>query len=180
MPKENAYRLYVPVASLVVDTATHCINGLVLTNWLRNQRFAILSYCTMGSPLLLVWHVPPKPAQIALPNVGPATSAPVFLLKTANSRFTHCTYWVAPTTPLVSGGAACNTNPYCPRPRPSKFSPKVAETGGRTCSCKAASGTALNCAGCSCPVERMSSVRGENGFGCAGVIRIMSVSGGET
>src|SRR6266403_4020520 len=144
------------------------------------QRFAILSYCTIGSPLFEVSHWPPKLAQRALPAVGPATTAPVVLLKTAKLRLTHCTYWVAPTAPLVSGGAQQIPNPANPSPKPSKFSPKLAETGGRTCSCKAASGTALSSAGCSCPVGRMSIIRGENGFGCAGVIRIISASGGET
>ena len=31
--------------------------------------------------------------------------APVVLSKTAKLTFTHCTYWVAPTAPFVSGGA---------------------------------------------------------------------------
>src|SRR5258708_3850162 len=54
----------------------------------------------MGSPSLFVSHPPPKPAHGALPSVGPATSAPVTLSKTANSALTHCTYCVAPTAPL--------------------------------------------------------------------------------
>ena len=47
----------------VCDTATHCKYGVVDTeNCVRIQRLAALSYCTMGSPSLLVSHPPPKPA----------------------------------------------------------------------------------------------------------------------
>src|SRR5260370_38652445 len=75
----------------------------------------------MGSPSLLVCQPPPNPDHNVLPAVGPAIRAPVDLLKMANEVFTHCTYWVAPTAPLVSGGAPVMLNPYCPLPRPSKF-----------------------------------------------------------
>src|SRR5215813_4730328 len=74
----------------------------------------------MGSPSLLVWQPPPKPAQSAFPAVGPATRAPVALSKTAKEEFTHCTYWVAPIAPLVSGGAEFTVKPGKPEPTPSK------------------------------------------------------------
>src|SRR5574337_1464900 len=75
----------------------------------------------MGSPSLLLWQPPPKPYQRVLPAVGPEIRAPLDLLNTANEVFTHCTYWVLPTVPLVSGGAPVTLNPYCPAPRPSKL-----------------------------------------------------------
>src|SRR6266851_646758 len=75
----------------------------------------------MGSPSLLVWQPPPNPDQIVFPAVGPEIRAPLDLLKMANEVFTHCTYCVAPTVPLVSGGAPVTENPYCPAPRPSKL-----------------------------------------------------------
>ncbi len=100
----------------------HCKYGVVETeNWLNIQRCAVLSYRTIGSPSLLVWQPPPKPDHSVLPAVGPATSAPVDLLKIANEVFTHCTYWVAPTVPSVSGGALVTLKPYCPFSRPSKL-----------------------------------------------------------
>src|SRR5713226_7533539 len=100
----------------------HCRKGVVDTeNWLKTQRCASLSYRTTGSPSLLVWQPPPNPDHSVLPAVGPATRAPVDLLKMANDVFTHCAYWVAPTAPLVSGGAPVMVNPYCPLPKPSKF-----------------------------------------------------------
>lgn len=43
----------------------------------------------------------------------------LLLSNTANDRFTHWTYWVRPTAPLVSGGAQHGLNPdgtSCPRP----------------------------------------------------------------
>ena len=84
----------------------HCKYGVVETeNWLITQRFASLSYCTMGSPSLLVSQSPPNPDHTVLPSTGPRIMAPVALSNTANDAFTHCTYWVAPTAPLVSGGA---------------------------------------------------------------------------
>src|SRR6266566_839250 len=75
-------------------------------NCVRIHRPAALSYCTIGSPSLFVSQPPPKPAQTALPAFGkPAAIAPVDLLNTAKAVLTHWTYWVAPTVPLVSGGA---------------------------------------------------------------------------
>src|SRR4051794_40640277 len=91
------------------------------------QRLAALSYCTIGSPSLLVWQPPPKPAQSVLPVIGPASLAPVALSNTANDSFTHCTYCVAPTAPLVSGGAASGANPRSPAPTPAKLSTPVTE-----------------------------------------------------
>jgi hypothetical protein len=78
----------------------------VLTeNCVKIHRFAALSYCTIGSPSLLVSQSPPNPLHSVLPSVGPAISAPFVLLNIANDPFTHCTYCVNPTTPFVSGGA---------------------------------------------------------------------------
>src|ERR1700745_74157 len=87
----------------------------------------------MGTPLLLVWQPPPNPDHSALPAVGPATSAPVVLLKIANDVFTHCTYCVGPTVPLVSGGALVTVKPYCPWPRPSKLLPTMGVKGTTVC-----------------------------------------------
>src|ERR1035437_1074656 len=81
------------------------------------------------SPSLLVWHPPPNPDHNVLPAVGPAIRAPVDLLKMAKEVFTHCTYWVAPTAPFVSGGALVTLNPFCPWPRPSKLKPPVGVSG---------------------------------------------------
>src|SRR5206468_11317479 len=90
-------------------------------SWLKAQRLASLSYSTTGSPSLFAWHSPPNPDHMVLPAVGPEIRAPVLLLKIANDVFTHCTYCVAPTVPLVSGGAPVTLKPYCPLPRPSKL-----------------------------------------------------------
>src|SRR5215472_1143974 len=85
---------------------------------------------TIGSPSLLISQAPPKPAHRVLPSVGPATRAPVVLSNTAKERFTHCTYWVKPTAPLVSGGAQHGEKPGgVPCPRPSKLSPTVGASG---------------------------------------------------
>ena len=74
------------------------------------QRSACLSYATIGSPSLLDSQPPPKPDQSVFNGTGPKTTAPVVLLKTANSEFTACRYWVAPTAPIVSGGAELTVN----------------------------------------------------------------------
>src|SRR5207244_5369992 len=47
---------------------------------------------------------------------GPSTDAPVALLKTWKPSLTICTYWVAPTSPLVSGGAQLQATPGNPMP----------------------------------------------------------------
>src|SRR6266481_246303 len=57
--------------------------------------------------------------------MGPLTAAPVVLLKTSNDSLTHSTNCVAPTAPLVSGGAEFTLNPGNPLPSPSKFRPDV-------------------------------------------------------
>src|ERR1022692_4901492 len=90
-------------------------------NWLITQRLASLSYSTMGSPSLFSAQPPPNPDHRTLPATGPATRPPLLLLKMAKSVFTHCTYWVAPTAPLVSGGEYSTMNPYLPLPSPSKL-----------------------------------------------------------
>src|ERR1700682_5291775 len=115
----------------------------------------------MGSPSLFVSHPPPKAAQRAFPSVGPATRAPVTLSKTAKPALTHCTYCVAPTAPLVSGGEKSRRNPYCPWPHPSIFKPRLAATGGRAICCKATSGTGYEGALLAGPVGRIFSNRGE-------------------
>ena len=75
----------------------------------------------MPSPSLLVWQPPPNPDHSVLPAVGPAMSAPVVLLNMAKDEFTDWRYCVAPTAPLVSGGAPFTVNPYWALPRPSKL-----------------------------------------------------------
>src|ERR1019366_1574479 len=105
-----------------METATHCRYGVVETeNWLITQRLASLSYSTMGSPSLFASQPPPNPDQRTLPAAGPPTRPPSLLLKMAKYVFTHCTYWVAPTAPLVSDGAYSTMNPYRPLPSPSKL-----------------------------------------------------------
>src|SRR5262249_41770959 len=84
----------------------------------------------MGSPSLLASQGPPKPCQSVLPAAGPKSTAPVALSKTANDVLTHCTYCVAPTAPLVSGGALVTLNPGRPTPTPSKLIPAVVPTSG--------------------------------------------------
>src|ERR1700682_728360 len=88
----------------------------------------------MGSPLLLLSQPPPNPCHSALPTVGPSTTAPVVLLNTANEVLTHCTYWVRPTAPFVSGGAEVTEKvplgPVKPCPRPSKLRRLVTATWG--------------------------------------------------
>src|SRR3954447_10513078 len=83
----------------------------VPANWLMNQRPASWSYMTTGSPEPLLWQRPPKPAQMVEMPSGPRTEAPVVLLKTWKPSLTIWTYWVAPTSPFVSGGAQLQTTP---------------------------------------------------------------------
>src|SRR5436190_1673131 len=84
----------------------------------------------MGSPLLLVWHAPPKPLHRVLPAAGPYRSAPVVLSKTAKDRLTHSTTCVAPTAALVSGGATFTEKPENPIPSPKKLRPEDVATSG--------------------------------------------------
>src|SRR3954468_10669976 len=58
---------------------------------------------TTGSPSLWAAHSPPAFAQSWLTGVAPRSTAPL-LEKTAKSVFPIWTYWVAPTSPFVSGG----------------------------------------------------------------------------
>src|SRR5260370_39305644 len=85
----------------------------------------------MGSPSLLVWQGPPKPLHSVFPATGNLGSMlPVDLSNTANDRLTHCTYWVRPTAPLVSGGMQHGLKPTgTPCPIPSKLSPIVGARG---------------------------------------------------
>src|SRR5215813_3245195 len=97
----------------------------------------------MGSPSSLVWQPPPKPEKRLLMALGkPAAIAPVVLLKTPMPVLTICTYWVAPTAPLVSGGAQPQklAGSPAPRPRPPKPSPVVAASGVPAVDCRAPSG----------------------------------------
>src|SRR5258708_38126365 len=104
----------------------HCRKGVVETeNWLSTQRLASLSYNATGSPSLLAAQPLPREENNVLPAVGPETLAPVVLLKTANEEFTHCTYWVAPTAPLVSGGALLTGKPREGLPSPSTLTPEA-------------------------------------------------------
>src|SRR5258708_32094373 len=83
----------------------------------------------MGSPSLLTaqgW-VAPSARKSWLPAMGPSSRAPVVLSKTAKDSLTHWTYCVAPTAPLVSGGAEFTEKLGKPLPRPSKLSPVARE-----------------------------------------------------
>src|SRR5450759_1220756 len=111
----------------------------VIENWVRIQRLLILSYWTIGSPSLFVAQPPPRLAQIALPAMGRPISAPVVLLKTAYAVFTHWTYCVAPTAPIVSGGAQ-QPAPAPHTPTPSKLRPLVVATAGPAVVWRAPSG----------------------------------------
>src|SRR5260370_42226917 len=75
------------------------------------QRLAIWSYKTTGSPLPLFWQTPPNPLHSVVIPEGPNTDAPVVLLKTWKPSLTIWTYCVAPTSPLVSGGAQLHATP---------------------------------------------------------------------
>ena len=58
-----------------------------------------------------------------LVGVGPSTHEPIVLSNTAKASLTACTYWLAPTAPVVSGGAYLRLNeplgPENPFPTPS-------------------------------------------------------------
>src|SRR5215471_21568755 len=82
-----------------------------------------MSYETIGSPSLCEAQSPPSDWKRVFPAVGPKSSAPVVLLKTAKLVLFHCTYCFAPTRPLVSGGLLEGTNPASPTPTPRKFKP---------------------------------------------------------
>src|SRR6266851_9066755 len=132
----------------------------------------------MGSPSLLVWQPPPNPDQIVFPAVGPAIRAPLDLLKIAKEVFTHCTYWVAPTVPLVSGGAPVTLKPYWPLPRPSKLCRTGGVGGGTVAVCS--TGSSCNC---SKPGGRGMRFRGSTGRRVrdgGGACRIISLRGRET
>src|SRR6266567_1851695 len=75
------------------------------------HRLASWSYNKTGSPSPAVSHGPLKPLQIVEIPTGPITEAPVVLLKTWKPSLTICTYCVAPTSPLVSGGAQLHATP---------------------------------------------------------------------
>src|SRR4051812_8994271 len=81
-----------------------CVGLLCPVNWVIIHRPASGSYNTIGSPALNVSHRPPKPTKRLLMLVGPYCDAPVVLSNTWNIELTLCTYWLRPTSPLVSGG----------------------------------------------------------------------------
>src|SRR5437879_6767536 len=95
---------------------------------------------------------------MVLPAVGPEIRAPVLLLKIANEVLTHCTYCVAPTVPLVSGGAPVTLKPYWPLPRPSKLCSTGGVGGGTVAVCS----TGSSCT-CSRPEGRGMRFRGSTG-----------------
>src|SRR5262245_19009375 len=66
---------------------------------------------TTGSPDPLNSQTPTKPLQIVEMPTGPRTEAPVVLLKTWKPSLTIWTYCVAPTSPVVSGGAQSHPTP---------------------------------------------------------------------
>src|ERR1043166_1082039 len=87
------------------------------------QRSAIWSYMTTGSPSPLLSQTPPNPLQtVEIPD-GPSKEPPVVLSKTWKPSLTICTYWVAPTSPSVSGGAQLQAPPG--KKTPSKLSSGV-------------------------------------------------------
>src|SRR5262245_53287540 len=100
--------------------ARHCTYGAppVTASCVSTQRCAALSYCTIGSPSLAVWHRPPNPAHNVLPAAGPYTGVPVDLSNTANDVFSHSTICVAPTALFESGGAEVTTNVPCGPTKP--------------------------------------------------------------
>ena len=101
----NAYRFQVPVASLVVETATHSRYGVVVTeNCWTTQRCDKVSNRIVPSPSLLVWQPPPKPDHSVLVFAG-AMSTPPVLEYTAIWLLTSSVYWVGPAAPSLSGGA---------------------------------------------------------------------------
>src|SRR5260370_41419549 len=75
------------------------------------QRLAIWSYKTTGSPLPLFWQTPPNPLHSVVIPEGANTDATVVLSKTWKPSLTIWTYCVAPTSPLVSGGAQLHATP---------------------------------------------------------------------
>src|SRR5450631_3661992 len=131
----------------------------------------------MGSPSLLVWQPPPNPDQRVLPAVGPAIRAPVDLLKMANELLTHCTYCVAPTVPLVSGGALLTVNPYCPAPRPSKLVPTTGVNGTMVLCRTGSSSSGVSPEGKGILRTGSASCLTREG---GGACRIISVNGAET
>src|SRR5690348_1945249 len=123
------------------------------------QTLACWSYCTIGSPSLFAWQPPPKPDHRVLMALGkPAASAPVVLAYTPKAVLTICTYCVAPTAPLVSGGAQLHglLGVLLVSPMPLKFSPAVVPTSGPVVVCNAPSGT-------SGPAERAGLSSGRSG-----------------
>src|ERR1019366_8095466 len=102
---------------------TMAIPSLFLAKCPTTHRLTRLSDSTTGTRSLFFLLTTAKSVHRTLPATGPATRPPLLLLKMAKSVFTHCTYWVAPTAPLVSGGTYCTMNPYLPLPSPSKLLP---------------------------------------------------------
>src|SRR3954465_2436930 len=106
-------------------------------NCVTTQRPANWSYSTTGSPSPALWHAPPKPFQRLTIETGPSIDAPVALLKTCRPSLTICTYWVAPTSPFVSGGAQLHATPG--NGMPSKLRVVPGMFGANCDDCRAAS-----------------------------------------
>src|SRR5258708_39100988 len=130
----------------------------------------------MGSPSLLVWQPPPNPDQIVFPAVGPEIRAPLDLLKMAKEVLTHCTYCVAPTVPLVSGGAPVTLKPYWPLPSPSKLCKTGGVGGGTVAVCS--TGSSCNCSRPGGRGMRRMGSTGRRVREGGGACRIISLSGG--
>src|SRR5713226_5405827 len=132
----------------------------------------------MGSPSLLVWQPPPNPDQIVFPAAGSEIRAPVDLLKMAKEVFTHCTYCVAPTVPLVSGGAQVTLKPYWPLPSPSKLWLTGGVGSGIVVVCRTGSSSSrVRPGGSGMRFKGSTSLRTRDG---GGAYLIISRSGGET
>src|SRR5207248_6521557 len=114
-------------------------------NWLMIQRLANWSYRATGSPLPLLWHTPPKPLQIEVMAAGPRSEAPVVLSNTWYPSLTIWTYWVAPTSPSVSGGAQLQLTPGNGMPSKLRIGAGIAsgESRGPNVRCTTVSGWSL-------------------------------------
>src|SRR6185436_8523398 len=66
-------------------------------------------------------------------EIGPRTEPPVLLSKTWSPSFTICTYCVAPTSPLVSGGAQLQATPGNPIPSKFRTGDGIASGARRSC-----------------------------------------------
>jgi hypothetical protein len=102
-----------------------------------------------------------------LPATGPYTSAPLALSNTAKLALTHCTYCVAPTAPVVSGGAYWSRKLPRPTPMPSNPTPltvaavvpaRDCTTGSLACPGASTSGMRNSRTRCSAPVPSVCAI----------------------